>query len=142
MQASRQQKSVMMALAPESVPRLAAAVEGRYDLHWPHSVMQAQAMLEHRHIDLVICGVLFDDSRMLDLLQYCKSSERLARIPFVGVRARRGRLPIDSLRDLVVASSALGASGFVDFEQWVRALGEAEATLQMQRLVDGLLGEA
>lgn len=139
MDAARQKKSVMVAVLPETAASLIPALEAHYELHWPKSVVQAQLMLERVPIDLIICGVLFDDSRMLDLLQYCKYSERLASIPFVGIRVRRGRLPVDSFRDLKLASSALGGAGFIDFEQWQRTLGTQEAQQKLQQMLDDLL---
>jgi hypothetical protein len=139
MPASKPNKCVMMALAPEAMPALAETLGKRYRLHWPSSVMQAQTLLDTVQVDLIVCGVLFDDSRLLDLLQYCKSNTRLASIPFVGVRMQRGRLPIDSFRDLMMASSALGAEAFVDLEQWEKSMGHDEAWHQLESLVDNLL---
>lgn len=139
MHAARRKKSVMVAVLPETAPTLMPALEDHYELHWPKTVLQAQRILETEPIDLIICGVLFDDSRMLDLLQYCKYSERLARIPFVGIRVRRGRLPLDSFRDLKLASHALGGAGFIDFEQWQRTLGKQEALQKLQQMLDDLL---
>jgi hypothetical protein len=139
MQASKPMKSVMLALAPEDFPALLDVWQHRYRLHSPKSVALAQRLLERFPVDLIVCGALFDESRLLDLLQFCKSSPALAHIPFVGLRIRRGRLPIDSFRDLVMASSALGAAAFIDLDQWEKSMGEAQAMQQLERVVDDLL---
>ena len=139
METSPDKKSVMLAVSSELAPALEQLLGKRYHLHKPNSVAQARAILDYSCVDLILCSVLFDDSRLLDLLQYCKSSSSLALIPFVGMRVKRGRLPIDSFRDLMMASSALGASAFVDLEQWEKTMGKDGACVQLQQLVESLL---
>lgn len=139
MQDSKPIKSLMLAVTPEDFPPLLHLWEHRYRLVSPLSVAQAQRQLELSPVDLIVCGALFDESRLLDLLQFCKSSPRLAHIPFVGLRIRRGRLPIDSFRDLVMASSALGAAAFIDLDQWEKSMGETQALQQLERVVEELL---
>lgn len=132
-------KCVMAAVTPESAENLKQILGTAYTLYWPSSVTQAQALLNHYPVDLIICGTRFDDSRLLDLLQYCKSSSRLASIPFIALRIKRGKLPIESLRDLKLASEALGASAFVHLEDWERKYGPIQAEVEFRALVASLL---
>jgi hypothetical protein len=49
---------------------------------------QAEELLRERTFDLIICTIVFDDSKMFDLLRLAQSKTEWRRIPFVGARVR------------------------------------------------------
>lgn len=142
MQDESRQPRILVAVASDSVELVRELLGDAYSLCWAKTVSQAQSILSQGPVDLIVCGARFDDSRLLDLLQYCKADKALASIPFLGMRVRRGKLPLETLRDLVLASSALGAAGFVDFEQWQRNMGLEQSTQEFRALLAQLIASA
>jgi hypothetical protein len=139
MQDKSRQPRVFVAVASDCVELMRELLGDAYDLVWAKTVSQAQSILSQETVDLILCSARFDDSRLLDLLQYCKASKALASIPFLCLRVRRGKLPLETLRDLVLASSALGAAGFVDFDQWQRNFGLEQAAQEFHALLSQLM---
>jgi PleD family two-component response regulator len=75
------------------------------------AVMQELAQAE---FDLIIIGMLFDESRALELLQTLKSSEKTARIPVVAIHG--AKIPKSVSPDLFyLPARALGACDVIDF---------------------------
>lgn len=140
-QTKPQKKRILVAVAEDSVARMHDMLGNDRDVCWAKTVQQAQSQLRNERFDLILCGARFDDSRLLDLLQFCKSRQTLATIPFLCLRIRRGKLSLDTYRDLVLASSALGAAGFVDLEQWDRQLGTEQTDQDFRQLLRTHLGE-
>jgi CheY-like chemotaxis protein len=91
-------------------------------------------------VDIVLCGVHFDEGRMYDLLRHMKRAPALAQLPFVAMRCLEGELVFDgTLRESVkIAVAALGGNAFVDLLGWRRALGVAEAGRRLTQLLQQL----
>lgn len=140
-QTTPHKKRILVAVAEDSVARMAGMLGTDHEVRWARTVHQAQSHLRSEHFDLILCGARFDDSRLLDLLQFCKSRQVLAAIPFLCLRIKRGKLPLDTFRDLVLASNALGAAGFVDLEQWDRQLGTDQTDQDFRHLLQAHLGD-
>lgn len=69
---------------------------------------------EAGRIDLIICTVLFDDSRMLEFLQAVKQDSSISGIPFVCCRLLPTVLAHDSMIRLGQVCTYLGAREFID----------------------------
>lgn len=88
--------------------------------------------------DVIVCGSLFDESRMFDLLRYCKAMPHTRNIPFVCIKGRGGKLDEMSYEGVAIALKALNADGFVDFNRWTSQFGAREACERLRNLIGGL----
>jgi hypothetical protein len=76
-------------------------------------------------VDLIVCNVRFDESRMFDFLQVVKS--RAPGIPIVCCRVSTTELSDPVHRAIELALDALGIDAFVDCATLYRDRGEAAA---------------
>jgi PleD family two-component response regulator len=75
---------------------------------------QAMAALARQRFDVVLIGMLFDESRALEFMRAIRADERLAGIPVIGMRGAKTARPISpELFD--VPMFALGAADVIDF---------------------------
>jgi CheY-like chemotaxis protein len=87
----------------------------RHDLYCAETMAQAEQMLREPSFDLIICTIVFDESRMFDLLKLAKSMPQWKRIPFVGARVRSDILrSAAALESAAFTCRALGAEAFLD----------------------------
>ena len=84
-------------------------------------------------VDLVVCSLRFDESRMLDLV----AEIALARphLPFVCCRVMDSDLPQTSLHAAFMAAGHLGAVAVIDFPELARAEGEEHAQCMVRETV-------
>ena len=87
-------------------------------------------------IQLVICSVYFDDSRMFDLLRWARL--KCAHIPFVCARIFPKDITRISIEAVSIAATSLGAAAFIDVPAIAAEHGEAEAA---SRLRNALLSQ-
>src|SRR5207253_2466106 len=86
-----------------------------HDLSFAATMVKAERILRKEKFDLIVCTVLFDESRMLDLLRFAKSRTQSESTPFVCVRVRTSVIAAPIAVEAVgIASRALGAAAFVD----------------------------
>jgi CheY-like chemotaxis protein len=86
-------------------------------------------------VDLVLCGIHFDDSRMFDLLRYVKADPTMRGVPFLCFRDRASELAPTLFESLDIACRALGGVGFVDLIGLRRRVGEAQGDAEFRALV-------
>ena len=84
-------------------------------------------------VDLVVCSLRFDESRMLDLI--AEVAQHLPHLPFICCRVQDSDLPESSLRAAFTAAGHLGAVAVMDLPQLVRAGGEHCAEAQLNACV-------
>src|SRR5439155_5807876 len=76
-------------VAASSEPRaVVQRVLAAHDLFCAETMAQAEQLLGERTFDLIICTIVFDESRMFDLLGLAKSRLEWQGIPFVCARVR------------------------------------------------------
>ena len=76
---------------------------------------QAEQHLRERPFDLIVCTIVFDESKMFDLLHLIKSRPEWQRIPFVGVRVRAHVLRSPTALDAAAFTCReLGTDAFLD----------------------------
>jgi hypothetical protein len=92
-------------------------------------------------VDLIVCGVHFDESRMFDLLMSVKADLRARVIPFLCYRDLNSALDPTSLRGLHMSCAALGAAGFIDLYELKSQHGIPEADRRFRELICSLLNE-
>jgi hypothetical protein len=96
-------------------------------------------------IDMVLCGIHFDESRMFDLLRLCKAQDQSRSRPFLCYRDLESELQSTLLESLDISCRALGAAGFVDLYTLKRRYGIDQADREFAKLIFSCLdggGEA
>jgi hypothetical protein len=83
------------------------------------TMSEAERLLREGTFDLIVCTIVFDDSRMFDLLRLVKSNRTWKRIPFICTKVRPKLLhnPL-ALEGVEIATQALGAAAFLDIENY------------------------
>jgi CheY-like chemotaxis protein len=109
---------ILIAAPPE--PRAAAEqVLAGHTLTCVSTLEEAEERLRGENFDLIFCTVMFDESRMLDLLRLAKSDPEWKSIPFVC--ARFGSQVLSSpklLKAVTVTTESLGAAAFLDVSKY------------------------
>ncbi|MGE5098036.1 MAG: hypothetical protein ACM3SO_23065 [Betaproteobacteria bacterium] len=123
--------AVLLAAAPDSGPVLSRML---CDVARPivaYSVEEALRLLDPG-IDLVICTLRFDESRMLEFL--AQATRDIPRLRWICCRVLESDLPESSLDAARVAALKLGALAFIDLPA-LRARQGAEAAAESFRNV-------
>jgi hypothetical protein len=112
---------ILIAASPE--PRsILERVLARHDLACAETIAQAEHCLRTGTFDLIVCTVVFDESRMFDFLRLAKSRHEWQRIPFIAVRVRPYILDSkEALEGVAFTCHALGAAAFLDFQSYKAA---------------------
>ena len=126
---------VLVAASPE--PR--AVVErilASHELSCAETMAQAEQFLRERGFDLIICTIVFDESKMFDLLRLAKSRLEWQRIPFVGARIRAHNLRSStSLEAAAFTCRTLGAEAFLNVADY-QVDPEREMRDAIERVLD------
>jgi CheY-like chemotaxis protein len=114
----RRMARILVAASPEPSAIVERLLAG-HELSCAGTMAQAEQFLGERTFDLILCTIVFDESKMFDLLQLAKSRPEWQRIPFVGARVRAYifRSPT-TLRDAAFTCGALGAKAFLDMADY------------------------
>ncbi|HSN21062.1 MAG TPA: hypothetical protein VLS49_10300 [Usitatibacter sp.] len=130
---------------PSLRPRilLASTQEAELVLRRALRVLDADLLAAHRcesalrwiaqGIDLMVCTMRFDESRMLDLAVTVERDG--PHVPFVACRVLASELPRPSLEAAFTAARELGAAATVDLPRIARREGAARAEEQLRRIV-------
>ena len=94
--------------------RLHAILDPLVDLVPVHTTQEALQVLDQQRIDLIICTIAFDDSRMIDFLQAVKRKVPAGAIPFICARVLPGVLPERMVQTTAMVCVQCGAATFVD----------------------------
>jgi DNA-binding NtrC family response regulator len=126
---------ILVAASPEPRAIIERILAG-HDLCCADTMTQAEQFLRERTFDLIVCTILFDESRMFDLLRLAKSRREWQRIPFVCTRVRRHILdsPI-ALQAVAFTCQALGAVAFLNSADYQVNL-EREMREAIEQLLD------
>jgi CheY-like chemotaxis protein len=106
--------TILVAASPAPREVLERVLEG-HELVCAKTMTQAESFLQKRTFDLIICTMVFDESRMFDFLRLAKSKTEWRRIPFVCARVRAQVLQSPLAVEAVdFTCRALGAATFLD----------------------------
>lgn len=109
---------ILVATSAEPRAILEDVLKG-HELLFAERMAEAERLLESNDLDEIVCTVLFDDSRMFDLLRLAKSKRKWKEIPFVCARMRLN--VVDSaiaLEGIELAAKALGAAAFLNIADY------------------------
>jgi CheY-like chemotaxis protein len=128
---------ILVAASPEPRAVIERILAG-HALSCAANMAQAEQLLRERTFDLIICTIVFDESKMFDLLRLAKSRPEWQRVPFVGSRVRahilRSRTALDAA---AFTCRELGAAAFLDIADY-----QVEPEREMRSAIDGLLDTA
>lgn len=120
---------ILIAASPE--PRaILERILAAHDLFCADTMARAEQFLRERTFDLIICTVVFDESKMFDFLRIAKSTSEWQRIPFVCARIRGNILRSQAAQQAAaVTSRELGATAFLNITDYQvdpeREMGDA-----------------
>jgi hypothetical protein len=109
---------VMAAVTPPGLKILRPMIAGRCQVIPAYTMPVAMELVRDR-IQLVVCSLHFDESRMFDLLSYMRIA--MPRLPVVCCAMMQTQLSEAAMHDLTVAARELGAVDFIDMRQLASA---------------------
>src|SRR5207237_9132569 len=104
---------VLVADVPEMDEKIRECLPG-HDLTFVRTMYDAISALRHDGFQLIVIGLEFDESRMLELLQYVRGLPRYKDSPVVCVHAENMNLSEAVMKDVDIAVTALGGIGFLN----------------------------
>jgi CheY-like chemotaxis protein len=126
---------ILIAASPEPRAVVERVLTG-HELSCAETMAQAEQFLRERTFDLIFCTLVFDESKMFDLLRLAKSKPEWHRIPFVGARVRshvlRSRAALEAV---ALTCRELGAAAFLDIANY-----DVEPEQEMRHAIESLLG--
>jgi hypothetical protein len=107
------QARVLVADIPEMDEKIRECLPG-HDLTFVRTMYDAIGKLRRDGFQLVVIGLDFDESRMLELLQYVRGLLRYKDVPVVCVHAGNMNLSEAVMKNIDIAVKALGGIGFLN----------------------------
>ena len=127
---------ILVAASPEPRAILERILAG-HQLFCAEGMVQAEQFLGERTFDLIICTIVFDESRMFDFLRLAKSRLEWQGIPFVCARVRGHILRSPTALEAVVFTCReLGAAAFLDIADY-----QVDPEREMRNAMEALLGQ-
>jgi hypothetical protein len=125
---------ILVADAPEAIPLHRKILAPVYHLR---TVIDYTAAcdLATKDVDLVVCGVHFEESRMVD---FFSTVSRIPK-PFVCFRSIETPIQPAALHVIKLAGEVLGSVGFIDFVQLRAELGEERAIAETRQCMEEAL---
>jgi hypothetical protein len=130
---------VLVAGTREVVEAARAALGDEFELAAAYSVAEALKAVEGG-VELVLCNVRFDDSRMFDFLGALNATQSARRVPVVCCRVERRPMSGGARRGIELALEALGVVAFLDMYDLESREGAAAAREALRNAVLRYLG--
>jgi hypothetical protein len=109
----------ILAAAPPEPRIVLERILAGHELFCAETMAQAEQFLHERTFALIICTIVFDESKLFDLLRLAKSKPEWQRIRFVAARVRSHILRSPTvLRAAAFTCGALGAEAFLDIADY------------------------
>src|SRR5436190_1889725 len=126
---------MLVAASPEPRAVIERILAG-HELSCGETMAQAEQFLRERAFDLIISTIVFDESKMFDLLQLAKSIPEWQRIHFVAARVRPHILRSPTaLRDAAFTCGTLGAEAFLAIADY-----QVDPEREIREAIERLLG--
>jgi response regulator RpfG family c-di-GMP phosphodiesterase len=126
---------VLVAAQPPAWAVLQAMLGDLAHLFAVHTTADAFKILEGERIDLIVCTIAFDESRMTEFLATVKRSTSTGHIPFLCVRALPGIVRDSLVSTIRDGCKAIGAADLVD----IAKLSPEQAKAAIRTAVGGFL---
>jgi len=109
---------VLVAASAEMDGKISECLPG-HDLTFVRTMSEAIRSLRQDGYQLVVIGLDFDESRMLELLQYVRALPKYKDMPVVCVHGERMNLSEAVMKNIDVAVKALGGLAFLNLGEGV-----------------------
>ena len=110
---------VLVADVAEMDDRIRHCLPG-HELVFVRTMREAMTALRHDGFSLIVIGVLFDESRMFELLSHVRSLPAYREAAVVCVQGSEMMMPEAVMRTVDMAVKALGGTAFVDLRDEAR----------------------
>jgi hypothetical protein len=127
-------RRVLVAGTQDVIDAARAALGGELELATAYSVAEALTEVQGG-VELVLCNVRFDDSRMFDFLGALNAMPRARRVPVICCRVERNPISAGSRRGIELALEALGVLAFLDMHELEQRDGTAAAQAALREVV-------
>ena len=128
-------KDQHLLVAVEDCERLERILAG-HRLTIPHSVEEAKKELQARQFALVVLGVMFDESRMFELLRLVRTYEANKLTPVVCMLTGSSNLSNVAIEGLDHAVKAMLANAFLNLNKFP---DDREGNARVRRIIDYLI---
>ncbi|HEY9790538.1 MAG TPA: hypothetical protein V6D22_09085 [Candidatus Obscuribacterales bacterium] len=108
---------ILLADVRTGIERLSQALSGEHDLHRATTGEEARHILRREPIDLIVCELDFDESKMIDFLMDLQRDEVFKRIPFICWQNEQSSLSDSCINASMQAAAVLGACLCLDWSQ-------------------------
>jgi CheY-like chemotaxis protein len=132
---------MLAAIPSDGTEVLRRAMGSAVDL-LPAVTMQEALAVARQGVDVIVCGIHFDDSRMFELLRTIKADSDLRRVPFICVRLVGSNLAPTLVQSLEISCELLGAADFIDLYSLERTHGPQQAEAVLSRLILAAAGKS
>ncbi|HZM32859.1 MAG TPA: hypothetical protein VFC18_00070 [Burkholderiales bacterium] len=112
--------SILVADVPEMERTIRDCLPG-HELMFVRTMREAMSALRRDGYQLIVIGLHFDESRMIELLSYIRGLEQYRNAPIVCVQGLEMALPESVLKSIDVAVKALGGLAFLDLRESAQA---------------------
>jgi CheY-like chemotaxis protein len=126
---------ILVAAQPGASRLLQAMLGDLADLVVVHTTADAFKVLQHERMDLIVCTIAFDESRMMDFLQAAKKGSSTAGTPFLCSRILPGVLRDNLVATMRDACKECGAVDLID----IATLPPDRAQAALRQAVAGCL---
>lgn len=128
---------ILLAGTQKTYLRIKAHLDEHQVMHGA-SFDDVMAITRSYPVDLIVCGLIFDDSKTFDLLTAVRNDKALSQVPFVIVRTEKGALGEDMVVILKDMTQAMGGH-FLDVYALSRQKERHEVNDTLKTFVAGLL---
>ena len=105
-------RKILAAMRPEGTVAVERAL-GRYvEVVSAYTLEDAVRRLQSGDINMILCGMYFEETRMFDLVRLAK--EKFPGTPIVCCRIGQSEVPQVTLEAVAIAAKSMGAEDFVD----------------------------
>ena len=108
-----------------------------FDLVAAYTHAQAMVALQQGSIDVILCSIHFDESRMFELLVAARTAA--PQIPFICCQLVGTALRPSLIQSMVSAAESQGALGFINYNAALRTRATAEADRYLREELRRLL---
>ena len=130
--------TIVVAAQPESVQTIRNLLGTGPKIIEVFKLYEAKKII-NESVDLIICGLHFNDSRMFDLLRITKANPLVQAIPFLCFKNSNSELGATAIEAFKIACNALGAAGFVDYHALKLRHGAEEADNQFRKIIETII---
>jgi hypothetical protein len=127
-------RRVLVAGTQDVIDAARAALGEELELAAAYSVAEALQQVE-AGVELVLCNVRFDDSRMFDFLGALNAMPGARRVPVICCRVARSPISGGARRGIELALEALGVLAFLDLHELESRDGPAAARAALRGMV-------